>query len=127
MLFEMYDASLLSIEDRLEQLIKSFSIIGVDLSVEGKLPVENDKVNFVLKVIRECSTNSVRHGQASQVDVKIYKLEDGRYSVTISNNGFSSKDYVEGNGIKSIKYQLQQLGGEISIIPFPVFTIKFIV
>ncbi len=127
MLLEMYDASLLSINDRLEQLIKSFSIIGVDLIFDGEMPKENEKANFVLKVIRECCTNAVRHGQASEVNVKILKLEDERYSLSISNNGLASKDYVEGNGIKSIKYQLTQIGGSISINPYPIFTIDFII
>lgn len=127
MLFEMYDASLLSIEDRLEQLIKSFAIIGVDLKVDGNLPKENGKANFALKVIRECTTNALRHGQASEVDVTINEIENNRYALTISNNGLASEDYVEGNGIKSIKYQLSQIGGSIKITSYPEFKIDFII
>lgn len=124
MLSDMYNNGQVMPSERLHHLISSFSTINVQLKIDGQLPLDAVKSDFVLKVIRECTTNAVRHGKASIVHVVI-KNNKENYTIVIANNGVGTPSIIEGNGLKSIRYQLLQLNGKMTIKSYPKFKIEF--
>lgn len=127
MLNEMYEVNEFNTSSRLDNLISSFALINVKLNIKGKLPKSTDQADFAIKVIRECATNAVKHGQANEINVSIKLNEDKKYHIVIDNNGLPIKNIVEGNGLKSIKYQLSTLNGSMNIVSEPLFYIEFII
>ena len=127
MLNEMYEVNEINTSSRLDNLISSFALINVKLNIKGKLPKSTEQADFTVKVIRECATNAVKHGQANEINVSIKLNEDKKYHIVIDNNGLPIKDIVEGNGLKSIKYQLSTLNGSMNIVSEPSFYIEFII
>lgn len=127
MLNEMYEVNEINTSSRLDNLISSFALINVKLNINGKLPRSTKQADFTVKVIRECATNAVKHGQANEINVSIRLNDDKKYHIVIDNNGLPIKNIVEGNGLKSIKYQLSTLNGTMNIVSEPSFYIEFII
>ena len=127
MLNEMYDVSSSNISSRIDNIVNSFALINVSLNINGELPNSKKKADFIVKVIRECATNAVKHGQANEINVTITVKEDKMHHIIIDNNGLPIKNVVDGNGLKNIKYQLSQLNGSINIVSEPSFYIEFII
>lgn len=127
MLNEMYEVNEINTSSRLDNLISSFALINVKLNIKGKLPKSTEQADFTVKVIRECATNAVKHGQAKEINVSIRLNDEKKYHIVIDNNGLPIKNIVEGNGLKSIKYQLSTLNGTMNIVSEPSFYIEFII
>ena len=122
---DMYNDTKNNEYEKLKSLIDSFAIVNVSLKIKGELPKDFDKANFVIKTIRECSTNAVKHGNATEVCVDINNLDDGHYNILITNNGLTTNKIYENNGLKNIKYQLEKFNGKMKIETTPKFKISF--
>jgi len=122
MMPEMYGDNILSFRERINELIGSFAIIGVKLRIAPDVYRLKENSDVVLKVIRECTTNAVRHGGASVVTVKSSYGVNG-YTLTVTDNGVSGKDNGYGNGIKGMRYAVESAGGTLSVSSAPSFTV----
>ncbi len=103
-----------------EQMAQSFKSVGVELMLHGRLP-DGETGLFILDLIRECSTNAVRHGFASRVEVN-FKKERGGYLLTISNNGDLPEVIRESGGLFDMRQRIEDNGGSLEIVTKPVFT-----
>lgn len=110
MLLELNLTSELTPLDDLTYLTTLLDGIGVKLNIVGQLPNnENDKALY-LKVIKEGTTNAIRHGNAKEIDVLIKEDE-----LIISNDGVKKNSIVFGNGLTSIKIEAEHLGYMMNI------------
>lgn len=102
-----------------EQIAQSFQSVGVELVLHGVLP-DGETGLFMLDLIRECSTNAVRHGFASRVEVSC-KKERGGYSLTTSNNGDLPEAIRESGGLRDMRRRIEDNGGSLEIVTKPAF------
>ncbi len=91
--------------------------------------ISNTKFNFlpsttsviVYRILRECLTNSIRHGQATQIDINFSSTENENM-VLFSDNG-NCKDVnafnTTGLGAKSMNYYASLINGNVSFINNP--------
>lgn len=102
-----------------------FEIIGVKINLEGRLPQDENTKSIIIQIIREASTNAVRHGNAKNINVKTYC--DSRFHISIENDGkVPEKDICEGNGIKGIREKLAKIKGELHYETKPQFCLYII-
>lgn len=112
--------------DELKSIQQIFNAIGVDIRFEGKLPVNADKAGLFVDIIRESSTNAVRHGFATQINIKAEPTENV-YNLTINNNGHTTTSPITpGSGIGTIRKKVGALGGNLDIIHHPMFTLSVV-
>lgn len=118
--------SSLNIESSNEQseieLQKLLKIIGVDLVIHGTAPNDNEIKVFINKLIKETTTNAIRHGKANKIDVNI-ETSDETTTISITNNGIIPTNIIYGNGLSSITNELNKIRGSLSIKSEPQFTI----
>lgn len=113
--------------DQLKSIQQTFDTIGVDISFEGEFPDIKEKADLFVDIIREGSTNAVRHGLATEIKIKARKI-DNQYALTISNNGYtSSSPIVPGSGIKLMRKKVKDLGGNFNIEKHPYFTLSVVI
>lgn len=67
------------------------------------------------RIIQESITNSVRHGKATQVLVRLWKVEQ-LINLTITDNGKGCSDIKEGYGLQGIRERISTLNGQVSFI-----------
>ena len=102
----------------LEEIEASFKSIGVEVSLEGELPDTEYAADTVLALLRECATNAVRHGLATEVKAAC-KKERGGWKMKVINNGAAPEKIIEGNGIVGMRRRVGKAGSlEIRLSPF---------
>ncbi len=112
--------------DELKSIQQIFDTIGVDIQFEGQLPDNAQQADLFIDIIREGSTNAVRHGFATQVNIKSEVIKN-TYHLTIKNNGYITQDpIVLGGGISVMKKRVNGQGGQLDIIQSPMFTLYVI-
>ncbi len=86
---------------------------GLDQRLENTLEV------FIFRMIQELCTNTIKHANATEVN--IYLTQDGNNEINIiiedNGKGFDKNNSVdsEGIGLKSIEKKVEQLGGTFTI------------
>lgn len=69
----------------------------------------------LFRIVQESLTNAFWHGEASQVSVQFrYEGEEG-LTVIIADNGKGAATISEGIGLRSMREQLSEVGGSVSI------------
>ena len=104
----------------LDNLIKAYKIIGVNIIIEGSFPnsIEIGKVYF--EIIREAVTNAIKHANSDIIKIKMSNKD-----LIITNNGIKPKRYIKENiGIKGMRSKVNKINGKIHIYTIPEFMIK---
>lgn len=85
----------------------------------GRIKLRAEAQIMLFRIIREALQNSIKHGNATKIDLFIHADEQAIVA-TISDNGFGfdqEKKY-EGTGLKNMKQRTLLLRGSISWISF---------
>ena len=110
MLLELNSISELKKIDDLSYLTNLLDGIGVSLNINGQLPKEKNIKELYLKVIKEGTTNAIKHGNAKTINVEI-----NNNSLSITNDGIKPKKVIFGNGLNSIQIESEHLGYVLNI------------
>lgn len=114
-------------QDELESIQQIFAAIGVDIKFEGDLPASTKQACLFVDIIREASTNAVRHGFASKINIKSENVCNNYY-LTISNNGhIITTPIIPGSGIKIIRKKVSAHSGTVDIMLQPLFTLSIVI
>ena len=103
-----FDASL----DKLIHNFYLFSNLKITLNKNENI---NDLTPLVktsiYKTIQESITNSLKHGNSTEINIKI-KLTDQNLELIITDNGIGCNNIVKSNGLNGIENRINSLGGE---------------
>lgn len=112
--------------DELTGIQQIFSAIGVAIEFEGELPDDTQQASLFVDIIRESSTNAVRHGFATQINIKT-ELKENEYKLTINNNGHTTTTpIIPGGGIKVMRKKVSAQGGNLNITHHPLFALSVV-
>ncbi len=110
--------------DELESIQRIFAAIGVDIQFEGQLPADAQQASLFVDIIRESSTNAVRHGFANKINIQA-ELKENAYKLIITNNGHTtSAPLASGSGIETMRKKVDAQGGKMDIYHHPLFTLS---
>lgn len=116
-----------SIEDRLQELIKMYSLIGVNINLKGRLPKDKNISTVFFEIIREAITNAIIHAESKNIDILI-NSNLLRNELVITNDGKKPNNIInENEGIKGMRRKLSLLKGSLTIITDDKFTLKIII
>lgn len=108
----------------LASLIQSFKLIGTEIHISGSLPENEKAAQVITEIIRECSTNAVRHANANHVFVELIEDKD-KHTLLVRNDGVPPIfPIVTGGGIVGMRNQVNELSGKFSIESDPEFHIR---
>lgn len=110
--------------DEVNNIKQIFAAIGVNITFEGDFPPDQEQARLFVDIIREGSTNAVRHGFATAIDIKAESI-DNNHNLTIKNNGHSNPTPITlGSGIRLMKKKVMAQGGTLEITQKPLFTLS---
>lgn len=105
----------------LAKLMQDAAAIGIKVNLNGELPKQEEICNVMILAMRECLTNSVRHADASTLNVMVDKTEDG-ISMKITNDGKAPEtEVVPKGGLHNLYRHIIGCGGTMEIQSKPVF------
>ena len=99
----------------LEDLLQSIKGIGINVQIQGEIPTLTQDLRLFEELLRECSTNSKKHGQAKNIYVDTNCNEDG-WQFRLSNDGkLPENPLVFAGGLKSLDEKIERLGGSLNV------------
>lgn len=102
----------------------AFSLVGIDLHVEGELPEDPEAARLFVSVVREATTNAARHAQASTVSATVRETRE-HVELVVESDGVSlEKPVREGTGLSGMRRAAQALGGTFRFHVGPPFTLR---
>ena len=108
----------------LENLIKIHKKNGTDIIIDGKLPQNKEVAKVFFEIIREATTNAIRHAGSSKIFVKIKETLEETYMI-ITNDGRKPNEFItENQGIKDMRRKVKKLGGMFYISTTPEFSVN---
>lgn len=108
----------------LEEVVSGAEEMNVKINFFGEKPKSGYVSRLLALALRECVTNCVRHASGDTVNVKITQNEKDCF-VSITNNGkIPESEIVEGGGLSSLRRRVEQAGGEMRVLHFPVFELQ---
>ena len=111
MLDEIDNEDISEAQNLQNSIITAFEMIGFNIEISGKIPKETPKAKALVKIIRECATNAIRHANATKLFVNI-----SQDRIEIFDNGkFINQKFIENTGIKGMRLNAETLDGELSI------------
>lgn len=111
----------------LQNLIKIHKKNGTNIIIIGKLPQNKDIAKVFFEVIREATTNAIKHAGSTNIFVKITEtLEE--ITMIITNDGKKSNEFItENEGIKGMRNKVSKLNGIFYIQTVPQFSVNVII
>ncbi len=81
--------------------------------------------SVLLRVVRECATNSLKHGRSTEADLLIQEFK-GTIHLTFSDNGAGAKIIHFGFGLNGMRERVKSIGGvlDVSSTPGEGFTVQ---
>lgn len=111
MLDEIDNEDISEAQNLQNSIITAFEMIGFNIEISGKIPKETPKAKALVKIIRECATNAIRHANATKLFVNI-----SQDRIEIFDNGkFINQTFIENTGIKGMRLNAETLDGELII------------
>lgn len=108
----------------LENLIKIHKKNETDIIIDGKLPQNKETAKVFFEIIREATTNAIRHAGSSKVFVNIKETLEETYMI-ITNDGRKPNEFItENQGIKDMRRKVKKLGGMFYISTVPEFSVN---
>ena len=80
----------------------------------GRLALGEDEEEVIYRIIQESITNSIRHGKADTVGIRMTR-EYNIVTITIKDNGVGAQNIELGFGLTHMKERLDMLGGKIQV------------
>lgn len=108
----------------LENLIEIHKKNGTYIIIDGKLPQNKETAKVFFEIIREATTNAIRHAGSSKVFVNIKETLEETYMI-ITNDGRKPNEFItENQGIKDMRRKVEKLGGMFYISTVPEFSVN---
>ena len=94
--------------------------VGLELHIDKEAVVPKEYELAFFRIIQESVTNSIRHGGASLVTVKIsVDKEMKALQLIIDDNGAGCEKIVEGNGLNGIRERMGKINGNVEFSSSP--------
>ena len=106
-----------------DEFLQTAANSGVTVHIDGTLPEQQEIHQLFVIAMRECLTNSVRHGEADELWIRLTE-ENGKTVCAITNNGIVPKEKITPHGgLKNLQRHVENCGGEMTIGCTPVFSL----
>ncbi|WP_367006507.1 sensor histidine kinase [Streptococcus sp. ZY19097] len=103
-----------SLKDALEKMVADYqelSRLTISFAYDwGDVDLDATKEDIIFRVIQESITNSLRHGHARQVTIKM--VSDSCYRLIIQDDGIGFDDLHYGYGLTQMRERLSIIGGK---------------
>lgn len=112
---EMREGSNIGLRDALDALIAQIPRLSISLNIQPDLQVHSAaKANTLFRCVQEAITNTLKHGNASQMSIQLRQVGN-EFDLEVADNGHNQCGFKEGNGLKGMRERIEGLRGRLEI------------
>lgn len=126
----MIEKMFIDIEDtedpntNLQNLIKIHQNNGTNIIIKGKLPKNEKQAKVFFEIIREATTNAIKHAESSKIFVEIKETLE-KTNMVITNDGKKPNEFItENEGIKGMRRKVEEMKGYFYVSTVPEFSVN---
>ena len=126
----MIEKMFIDIEDtedpntNLQNLIKIHKKNGTNIIIKGKLPKNEKQAKVFFEIIREATTNAIKHAGSSKIFVEIKEILE-ETNMVITNDGKKPNEFItENEGIKGMRRKVEEIKGYFYVSTVPEFSVN---
>lgn len=123
----VYSDSSKNVFIKLNDMIKMYSLVGINIILDGKLPLDENVSNVLFEIIRESITNAIIHADSKNINITIDNDSNNIKMIIINDGKLPNKIINENEGIKGMKRKLNNIGGNLIIDTSERFILKVII
>lgn len=117
-----------SLLQAIERIVETFNKtkaarVSCECNLSDDDAFSDDEEEAIYRIVQECLTNSVRHGQASNIEVYL-KYLNGSVKIKIKDDGIGCKNIEEGFGLTHMKERAALLNGSIKFVSDEGFLVE---
>jgi len=106
-----------SFNDSIADIIDNFHLLN-DLKINFDADENLDKLSQIIKssmykTIKEFITNSIKHGKATEINIKI-STENNNINLISTDNGIGCNKIIKSNGLLGIENRVTSLNGSVN-------------
>ncbi len=94
--------------------IRSDTGLNIDIVMESEITIPPLQAGILLSGVKECATNAIKHGHATQADILIVEHK-GQLRLAFTDNGGGSSRVQPGSGLSIMRERIQSVGGTLEI------------
>jgi signal transduction histidine kinase len=113
--------SLFGAIQKLASDITTLTNTTVRFNYSSKRHINADQENVIYRVIQECITNSVKHGQATLIEVSL-QVDQDKIHLLIQDDGIGCTNITEGSGLLNIRERIAETGGHVNFLSINGFS-----
>ena len=107
----------------LRSAAESFRSLGVSVEIQGEMPEDEQVKRVFYEIASEAMTNAVNHGLSTYILVAMEESGAG-WKLRVENNGYVKAGPIhEGGGLGGMRRKTEGLGGSVSFLKNPRFTV----
>lgn len=93
-------------------------MISVHLDADPSKDIRSPRAEAIFRIAQEAVSNSIKHSEATKIEIFLSTLYDGSLQLRITDNGkgFDSEQNYEGNGVRNMKTHAINTRGSISVL-----------
>ena len=108
----------------LQNLIKIHKKNGTNIIIKGKLPENEKQAKVFFEIIREATTNAIKHAESSKIFVEIKETLE-KTNMVITNDGKKPNEFItENEGIKGMRRKVEEIKGYFYVSTVPQFSVN---
>ena len=126
----MIEKMFIDIEDtedpntNLQNLIKIHKKNGTNILIQGELPQDEKQAKVFFEIIREATTNAIKHAGSSKIFVEIKETLE-KTNMVITNDGKKPNEFItENEGIKGMRRKAEEIKGYFYVSTVPQFSVN---
>lgn len=112
---------------KLNDMIKMYGLVGINIVLDGKLPLDEDVSNVLFEIIRESVTNAIIHADSKNININIDNDSNNIKVIIVNDGKLPNKIINENEGIKGMRRKLNSIGGNLIIDTSEGFVLKVII
>jgi signal transduction histidine kinase len=113
---QLRDDAAIDLRGALSSLVEGVPGLDIRLTLPEAFSVEDPRrAQVLLRCAQEIITNTVKHAQASRLDIAFERSADGAILIHARDNGRGAAHLTDGHGLTGMRERLAQFGGSLSV------------
>lgn len=111
-----------NLRDALQRIASAVQSLDISVEIDNDVIVDEQQAEALVRAGQEIITNALKHSEAKELWIAVAQ-DDSGVELSGANDGPAPRNITLGNGLRGLSERVTLLGGQLSVDPYPTFTV----